>query len=115
MKCTNFREELDLIHQKELAELTAALEAHGGRYEFADGEEKSMDDYENYPEVVVDSYCEWVRFRVRKAFMNGGEPWLSGKFIEENGEADYIEDVEAKAVMTGDMLYIISKMDKPKK
>ena len=50
MKCTNFRKELDLIHQKELNELIAALEAHGGEYEFAD--EDSMDDLNNYPQVV---------------------------------------------------------------
>lgn len=115
MKCTDFRKELDLIHQKELKELTAALESHGGEYEFADGEEKSMDDYENYPEVTVDSYCEWRKFRVMKAFMNDGDPWLSGKFIGENGEEDYIEDVDADSVMTGDMLYIISMMDEPGK
>lgn len=114
MKCTNFRKRLDLIHQKELAELTAALEAHGGRYEFADGEEKSMDDYENYPQVVVHSCYDWCDFRVMAAFMEDGIPWLTGKFLGENGEEEYMEDVEAEYVMTGDMLYIISMMDKPK-
>lgn len=36
MKCINFREELELIHKKELNELIAALEAHGGEYEFGE-------------------------------------------------------------------------------
>lgn len=113
MKCTNFREELDLIHQKELNELIAALEAHGGRYEFADGEEKSMDDYENYPEALVYSYGDWCEFRVMAAFMNDGDPWLSGKFLGENGEDDYISDIDAKDVMVGYMCYIVGKMDEP--
>ena len=111
MKCTNFWPELKLVHCKEIGELKAALIAHGNEYDFAD--EDSMDYLDYYPEVKVNSRYEWRDFRVMKAFMNDGEPWLSGKFIGECGEEDYIEDVNAENVMIGDIKHIIGLMDEP--
>ena len=109
MKCTNFREELDLIHQKELNELIAALEAHGGVYEFGES-------LEDRPQVTANIYYNWKTVRVGKAGLDGsGQPYLCGEVVEEYAGfyMDEVQEVSALEVMTGDILYIISMMDEP--
>lgn len=118
MKCTDFNKELCVIHAKEIDELAQALLAHGGRYEFADGEEVDMDDLENYPEVVAKDEYEWIEFQVMAVYLDEeGDPYISGKartVSEAFYEDEYICSIPAGDVMVGDMKYIISKMDEPK-
>lgn len=114
MKCTNFREEMNLIRQKELNELIVALEAHGGEYEFADGEEEDMDDLDNYPQVVCKIEDELMEFRVMKVAVDkDGHPYLLGKACGEYCGSDDVEEIDAKDVLVGDMSEIISMMDEP--
>lgn len=117
MKCTDFNKELCVIHAKEIDELTQSLLAHGGRYEFADGEETDMDDLENYPEVVAQYEYEWINFQVMEVSLDEeGDPYISGKARTESGACyvdEYICSIPAGDVMVGDMKYIISKMDEP--
>lgn len=117
MKCTDFRKDLEAINKKEVEELKKALEAHGGEYEFADGEEKDMDDLENYPEVVVYDEYHWFSFVVMKAGIGeDGAPYLSGKAREESAGYymyEYISELPADKVKVGDVLFIISMMDEP--
>lgn len=109
MKCTNFKEELDLIHQKELNELIAVLEAHGGEYEFGES-------LEDRPQVVMNVYYNWKTVRVGKVGLdNGGQPYVCGEVIEEYAgfNLDEVQELDASEIMTGDVLYIISQMDEP--
>jgi len=109
MKCTNFREELDLIHQKELNELIVALEAHGGEYEFGES-------IEDRPQVVMNVYYNWKSVRVGKVGLDsGGKPYVCGEVIEEYAGyyLEEVQELDASEIMTGDVLYIISKMDEP--
>lgn len=118
MKCTNFMDELSAIHTKEVEELKQALLTHGGMYKFADGEEVSMDDLENYPEVTAQYEYEWIIFQVMAVSLDEeGNPYISGKARTKSGACyvdEYICSIPAKNIMAGDIMYIVSKMDEPK-
>lgn len=108
MKCTNFREELALIKYKEEKELKEALERHGGSYSF--GNYFPLDEFEEYPSVVVRTSYDPIDLLVTSVKIEDGEIYLDGRHWGEYGIDEVVTNVHIADVFVGEIMYIIKKM-----
>lgn len=116
MKHTMFTNKILDIKRKEREELSQALLAHNGSYEFF---EDTENDTSKEPRVLaLIDYTIWTEFRVKRAYLNEkGYPFLSGTACiswKSFHDEKYVEDLDVDAVACGWMHNIIGFMENPK-
>ena len=108
MKCTDFRKELDSIHNRELEELASALKVHGGEYCF----KGSVGPHLIEPRVVIEydmGVAEFAVFKMRLS--DAGLPLLIGKVFGD--DESWSDEVEANSAMVGYISKLIELMSEP--